>query len=253
MNDQLEKFVQQNRKAFDDLEPDSVLIDRIVSELDLNQKKSKITIKRFLRWSAAAVFVSLAGIGLFHLFQTKPNIIDKEQAKVQAKPEKVDQDIAVYVMKMKVDMPSSKVSRSKYVVMRSGHVNPKDILLSRLSNQVSAGERYAAASSIAQIKQIDYSLLTTLLKTMNNDPNTNVRLAALEALSHFAYESFVKDQLIRSLAKQKDPIVQISLIELLTEMRECNIVRELEKLTEDYQTDEEVKAQAYISLLKLSS
>jgi hypothetical protein len=156
-------------------------------------------------------------------------------------------------MKMKVDMPSSKVGRAKYVAMRSDRVYPKGILLSKLSNQVSAGERYAAASSIAQLKDIDYNVLHALLKTMNSDPNTNVRLAALGALSRFSYESFVKEQLIRSLANQKDPIVQISLIELLTEMRERNIVRELEKLTEDYQTDEEVKAQAYTSLLKLNS
>lgn len=253
MNDQLEKFVQQNRQAFDDLEPDPVLLKRIESSWGPNQIKRKVSIKYFLRWSAAAVLVSLAGIGLFHLLQPKPDIIDQVQVKVQSKPEKMDKDVAVDVMKIKEDLPNREVGGAKYVAMKSERVFPKEIFISRLSNQLSAGERYAAASSIAQLKNIDYDVLHALLKTMNNDPNSNVRLAALEALSRFAHESFVKEQLVRSLANQKDPIVQISLIELLTEMRERNIVRELEKLTEDDQTDEGVKAQAYTSLLKLSS
>jgi hypothetical protein len=47
--------------------------------------------------------------------------------------------------------------------------------------------------------------------------------------------------------------MQISLIEQLTKMHERNIIHELEKLTVDVQTNEEVKVQAYASILILSS
>ena len=253
MNDQLEKFVHQNRQAFDDLEPSPSLLERMAPTWDSHPIKRKVKFLPILRWSAAAILVSLAGIGLFHLFQPKRDINDDLQTKVQSKSGKVKKEVALEVIKTNEDLENSKENLARPVVLNSTGDFPKQILISRLSNQLSAGERYAAASSIAQLKNIDYDVLHVLVHTINNDPNSNVRLAALEALSRFVYESYVKEQLILSLTKQEDPIVQISLIELLTKMRERNIVNELEKLTEDVQTNEEVKVQAYASLLKLSS
>lgn len=253
MNDQLEKFIQQNRQAFDDLEPSPALLERIASTWDSHPIKRKVIFLPFLRWSAAAVLVSLTGIGLFHLFQPKLDINDDLQTKVQSKSESVNEEVALEEMKRKNDLGNSKEKGVRPVALRSTSVFPKQLLISRLLNQLSAGERYAAASSIAQLKNIDYDVLHVLVNTMKNDPNSNVRLAALEALSRFANESYVKEQLILSLTNQEDPILQISLIELLTKMRERNIVHELEKLTEDDQTNEEVKVQAYASLIKLNS
>lgn len=253
MNDQLEKFIQQNRQAFDDLEPSPALLERITSTLDAHPIKRKVTFLTILRWSAAAILVSLAGIGLFHLFQPKRVVYDDLQTKVQSKPESVNEEIDLKGMKINNDLGNGEDKSAMPVVLNSTGDFPKQMLISRLSNQLSASDRYTAASSIAQLKNIDYDVLHILVKTMKSDPNINVRLAALEALSHFANESYVKEQLILSLTNQEDPIVQISLIELLTKMRERNIVQELEKLTEDDQTNEEVKVQAYASLLKLSS
>jgi hypothetical protein len=253
MNDQLEKFIQQNRQAFDDLEPSPAIFERISSTWDSHPIKRKVTFLPISKWSAAAVLLSLAGIGLYHLFQPKLDINYDLQTKVQSKSENVNEKVALEEMKRKNDLGNSKEKGVRPVALRNSSVFPNQLLISRLSNQLSASERFAAVSSIAQLKNIDYDVLHVLVHTMNSDPNSNVRLAALEALSRFAHESYVKDQLLLSLTNHEDPIMQISLIEQLTKMHERNIIHELEKLTVDVQTNEEVKVQAYASLLILSS
>ena len=87
---------------------------------------------------------------------------------------------------------------------------------------------------------------------MNEDPNTNVRLAALDALSKFHQQEYVRTALINSLAKQKDPVVQISLIRLMVEMKEKSVIKELNRITKDKEMIKAVKDEAYSGLLKLS-
>jgi HEAT repeat protein len=103
------------------------------------------------------------------------------------------------------------------------------------------------------MKNEDNDIIDALTKTLNTDPNTNVRLAALDALSEFYRESYVKKKLISALKKQTDPMVQISLIKLLTQMREHSILKELDKMVKDGSTPEAVKDHAYESIFLLRS
>jgi HEAT repeat protein len=87
---------------------------------------------------------------------------------------------------------------------------------------------------------------------MNEDPNSNVRLAAMDALGKFSNEATVRTALIQSLSTQKDPIVQIALIQLLVKMKEKGVVKQLEQMTKDASTMKAVKDEAYSGILKLS-
>ena len=87
---------------------------------------------------------------------------------------------------------------------------------------------------------------------MNEDPNSNVRLAAMEALGKFSNEVRVRNALIQSLSTQKDPVVQIALIQLLVKMKEKSVVGQLEQMTKDATTMKAVKDEAYSGILKLS-
>jgi hypothetical protein len=87
---------------------------------------------------------------------------------------------------------------------------------------------------------------------MNEDPNTNVRLAALDALSKFYDEPIVRKALIEGLSIQKDPVVQIALIQLMVKIKEKGIVTDLQKIVDDEKTMEAVKDEAYTGLLELS-
>jgi HEAT repeat protein len=79
-----------------------------------------------------------------------------------------------------------------------------------------------------------------------------VRLNALEALSRFKEEPEVKKALINALSTQKDPVIQIALIQLMVEMKEKSVVKDLERIIEDERTMRAVKDEAYSGILRLS-
>jgi len=128
----------------------------------------------------------------------------------------------------------------------------KRMMLSMLENQQSASQRVMGATVAYELPKADDEIVSVLTKTMNEDPNTNVRLAALEALGKFYQQDHVRKTLVSSLSTQKDPVVQIALIRLLVQMKEKQIVNDLEKITRDGQVMKAVKDEAYSGILKLS-
>lgn len=128
----------------------------------------------------------------------------------------------------------------------------KQLMLSMMENTQSASKRMQGVNVALTITSADDEVVTALVKTMNGDNNTNVRLAAVEALSKFQGEQNVRKALIESLGKQTDPVVQIALIQLLVKMKETGVVKELNKIIEDANTIKPVKDEAYTGLMKLS-
>ena len=128
----------------------------------------------------------------------------------------------------------------------------KQMMMAMLDNQQSASQRMVGTTVAYKMVKMDDEIVTALAKSMNEDANTNVRLAAMEALSKFYQEPGVQKVLIQSLSVQKDPVVQIALIQLLVQMKEKSVVKELEKIVDDPVTHEAVKDEAYSGILKLS-
>ncbi len=128
----------------------------------------------------------------------------------------------------------------------------KRMMMAMMTNPQSASQRMLGVAASYQIEQPDDEIVNALLKSMDEDPNTNVRLAALEALSAFHQQAHVRTALIAALAKQKDPVVQISLIRLMIEMKEKSVIQELDRITRDKESIKAVKDEAYSGLLKLS-
>jgi HEAT repeat protein len=125
-------------------------------------------------------------------------------------------------------------------------------MIAMLENQQSASQRVMGATVAYEMKSADDEIVNALVKSMNDDPNTNVRLTALEALGKFYLQGQVRSQLVKSLATQKDPIVQIALIRLLVQMKEKEVVNQLEKITHDGTVIKAVKDEAHSGILKLS-
>ncbi|HRI78484.1 MAG TPA: HEAT repeat domain-containing protein [Cyclobacteriaceae bacterium] len=128
----------------------------------------------------------------------------------------------------------------------------KQIMLAMLENQQSASQRMIGTTVAMTLNKPDDEIIRVLVKTMNEDPNTNVRLAALDALLKFQEESSVRKALIGSLATQNDPAVQITLIQFLVKMREKEIVNQLHKIADDEATIKAVRDEAYSGIMKLS-
>jgi hypothetical protein len=79
-----------------------------------------------------------------------------------------------------------------------------------------------------------------------------VRLTALEALSKFKNEPKVRQALIDAVSTQTDPVIQIALIQLMVEMKEKSIVKDLHRIIDDEQTMKAVKDEAHAGIFKLS-
>lgn len=128
----------------------------------------------------------------------------------------------------------------------------KTMMMTMLDNHQSASQRVLGATVALKMDRPDDEIILALANAMNEDSNTNVRLAALDALSKFNKEQNVRKLLIASLTTQKDPIVQIALIRILVEIRAQGAVKELQRITTDEEMLKEVKDEAHAGILKLS-
>lgn len=125
-------------------------------------------------------------------------------------------------------------------------------MMAMLANEQSASQRMQGVNVAFKLEKADEEIINALVRTMNDDPNSNVRLAALDALSNFLEKPSVRKALIESLSKQSDPVVQISLIQLLVKMKERGVVDDLQRIVDDEGTMKAVKDEAYSGIMKLS-
>jgi HEAT repeat protein len=117
----------------------------------------------------------------------------------------------------------------------------KEMMLISLLEKESATERLRAVSLTSDMDKVSSKVTNALFQTLNNDSNVNVRLAALEALTGYAGQSEVREGLIRSIALQDSPLVQLTLAELMEALQEKKSVSELQKLLDNTNTAKEVK------------
>ena len=79
----------------------------------------------------------------------------------------------------------------------------------------SATERLKGVSFGSRMERPDREVLDALLQAATEDPNVNVRLAAIEALAPVASEPRVLEPLARALPEQDSPLVQVALVDVL--------------------------------------
>ena len=125
------------------------------------------------------------------------------------------------------------------------------VALSLLDRQ-SAASRLAGVSWGREIQQPDGELLAALIATLNRDPNTNVRLAALDVLEKFNGNGTVRKALVNSLPAQSSPLVQIALIDALVGMRDPEAAQPLRNLSGDAAVNVAVRQRAQWGLGKLN-
>jgi hypothetical protein len=247
MNDPFEKFVADHREAFDDRMPNVAILQRIQREMQ-NETKHETKIVRFTAFRLMAA-ASIIGIIIIAAFMLQKSSLSNSAAIVNNEPP-INKVEAPVLQEQRIPKPI--VSTPRFQAVKSTINKDKEELFHLLSNDLSASERIAGATKAYLIKNLDKEIIDVLVKTMDNDDNSNVRLAALDALSKFYREPYVKNKLVKSLEKQKDPVVQIALIELLTTMKEASIVNELQKISNDANSIKAVKDQAYAGIQKLS-
>lgn len=114
-----------------------------------------------------------------------------------------------------------------------------------LLHHPSASERLRAVSwgsrSLAT-NEIDDRIVEALLDSVRNDPNVNVRLAALDALALQVESPAVRAGLIDMLPRQESPMLQVALVEILNRQN-GQASEAIEDFLEQEDLDAEVRLQ----------
>lgn len=124
-------------------------------------------------------------------------------------------------------------------------------LVMLLIDQPSASKRLQAVNEANKLNGVTELIIQALLKTLNHDPNPNVRLASLESLANYADIPAVREGLATSISNQRSPLVQIALAELMVNLQEKGAIESMKKLLEQPEIDQTVKQKIEESILQI--
>lgn len=186
-----------------------------LDQAQVNTKPRILTLQSWYKIAAAALVLILAGIGgmIIH---------------------------TVYVQRQELARVQFELEQTKQLVM------------AQLSNTQSASQRISAIYATDELVAPDQEILQLLIKTMDEDPSSNVRMVSLDALSKYYSIPEVRTALIQSMKFQKDPVVQIALIQLLVQRKEKIIIGDLQNITVQNGIIKAVKDEAYKGIFKLT-
>ncbi|TMM58322.1 HEAT repeat domain-containing protein [Maribacter algarum] len=117
----------------------------------------------------------------------------------------------------------------------------REQLVLTLLEQPSANKRLQAVNEAAKLNKANQRIIEALFFTLNKDPNINVRLVAIESLARYVETPEVRMGLVKSIALQDSPLVQIALADLMVKLQEKTSIESMEKLLEKPDINNTVK------------
>lgn len=117
----------------------------------------------------------------------------------------------------------------------------KELMMLNMLKQESPSQRIQAVNYTDDIPAPDITVLNALTETLNNDKNTNVRMAAAYSLAKYTDRQSVRDSLVESLSRQTEPIIQVVLMNILVEKKESRAIKPIQKIISDEKAMKEVK------------
>ncbi len=97
----------------------------------------------------------------------------------------------------------------------------------------------------------DRQIIKVLIKTLLEDKNVNVKIATIDALLKFPQNEEIRTSFITAIEKEKEPLVQIKLINSLSILREHRAQKPLEKIINSKETFPIVKNNATLAMATL--
>lgn len=153
---------------------------------------------------------------------------------------------------------NSSTSEQEFAALQKEVQKMKEALMyDGMYHNASAGERLSAVNLVSQTpigdEELDQQVIDILVYTMNNDKSVNVRMAAADALFRFRSDSRIQKALIHSIARQKEPLMQITLIDMLVEMKAKGALNEMKKMLMDTDTRDIVKERLETGIAELKT
>lgn len=117
----------------------------------------------------------------------------------------------------------------------------REMMMISLLDDSSPIERLKAVNISTEIRSVDSRVVDALLRTLNNDSNVNVRLAAVEALLQHSANPAARKGLVNAITRQESPIVQSALADAMLTLQEKQSVDEFKKLLDREELDSNVR------------
>jgi len=130
---------------------------------------------------------------------------------------------------------------SQFSELKSEVKDLKEMMMFTMLKEESPSERIKAVNFADEIPGPNKKVIAALINTINNDKNVNVRLAAVYSLSNFSNDPLVIDSFIEALDKEKEPIIQIVLINILAEKKVQKAIKPMQKIISNSKSIQEVK------------
>jgi hypothetical protein len=89
------------------------------------------------------------------------------------------------------------------------------LLIVSLLQQQTATERLQGVSWTYKVADHDPEITGALFQALTGDPNVNVRLAALDALSRNLGDPAVRGALVNALGRQSSPLIQLAIVDVV--------------------------------------
>ena len=128
----------------------------------------------------------------------------------------------------------------------------RELMMMSLLQNPSASERMRAVSYTSEIHRVNPKIAAALLATLNNDPNVNVRLSTLEALTHFARDPIVREGLIESILQQDSPLVQAAMADVMLKLQEKRSIQPFKKLLQQKDLNGMVRSKIEETITRLT-
>jgi len=279
MKDSLKKYIQDHRDEFDTLEAPEEMFDKIMSRFNETAVSEEKTVPLFSwkKWSVAASVAIIFSVGLYAFW----NQNEGEKTRIAVHEKLKENGSIADVLNQKNDLETVKIetvieqNRGKAFTKNNSDYSRKIVetkslaqnnnlenesnfdevkALELINNQHSASSRLRGIDLLKSFSASDEKIINILSEKALSDENTNVRLAAVEALSVHIENTEVSKNIRQIFLNQDDPIVQKELIAILTEKNPSQLNREvnakLKELTLDPTTAVFVKDEAYAVLMR---
>ncbi len=233
----------------------------------LEQEKSKIPVKgKVINFYEKSYFKYAAGVvGLLLTFWIGRQSVDNQGIILaeNSNPKVIERIVEVPVVRIDTQyvIQKQQIVANKQAVpnvmseigsLKKEMQATKDLLILSMLKRESASERIQAVNYSYDLQKPDDEVLQALIYTLDSDRNINVRIAAADAISRFGNDENVRNALVKSLLKQQEPTLQISIIEMLTKFNERRALPALRLLVENSETSDFVRLKAEESTKILS-
>lgn len=166
----------------------------------------------------------------------------KEETTAERQPEKMSRKPSAVM--------EEELAHIKKEVSQINEVQHKMILA--MLRQESAASRLEAINYSYNLDAADGALIDALFLALDRDPSVNVRLAALEAVGRFELSPPMRENLVLTLAEQRDPSLQMALITKLIELREVKALPVFAGIINDPDVSENIRDRAEFGMKVLN-